>query len=772
MAAEIKKEIELKIAHVLFTDIVGYSKLPINQQRALVERLNEIVRGTDEFHIAERAGQLLTIPTGDGVTLVFYHSLEAPVECALEISRALKKHPELQLRMGVHSGPVSGIIDATGKANVAGPGINIAQRVMDCGDAGHILLSKHVAEDLEGYPHWQPHLHELGECEVKHGLRVSVVNLYTEELGNPAEPEKLNAARVAAAARQQQVALQRMLVDEHFYRDTQSVAFPKLNDYQLSLLEPLGQRRVVNHGDVIYKAGQRDLGLTIVLRGEVEVFAQRDGTEQIMATARERDFIGDASMLQGTSTLASARVISPDAEILHVPATEIRRALAEIPDVSKTIVDALITRRRRLSRDREFAGMRVLAQRDERLGYKLDDFLDKNHIPHCLVIFESEEGKALSERFHLTIGDLPVLITPAGRRLRQPSLREVAQEAGVLRPLATGNENEILSDLTIVGAGPAGLAAAVHAASEGLNTVVLESYAPGGQAGSSSLIENFFGFPTGVSGDDLTWRAQLHAYRFGAKFSTPAQALSLQYDGNDEYRASLDIEGCSATLRAKAVLIATGADYRRIDAEGREQFENMGVYYAATAMEGQLCRNQTVVVVGSGNSAGQAAMFLSERAAKVLLVVRGKDIANKMSDYLARRVQAGENIEILYQREIRKMFGGKKLEEIELKNTQTGERLTVRTPAVFSMVGARPCTDWLPPEIERDDKGFIKTGTSVAGAPAWQANKHQPGPLETSLPAIFAAGDVRSGSVKRCAAAVGEGGMAVAGVQIRLASSS
>jgi thioredoxin reductase (NADPH) len=189
-------------------------------------------------------------------------------------------------------------------------------------------------------------------------------------------------------------------------------------------------------------------------------------------------------------------------------------------------------------------------------------------------------------------------------------------------------------------------------------------------------------------------------------------------------------------------------------------------------MEGQLCRNETVVVVGSGNSAGQAAMYLSEGASKVLLVVRSKSIANKMSDYLSRRVQARRNIEILCQTEIRKMSGGKKLEEIELENTQTGERKTVRTPAVFSMIGAKPCTEWLPPEIERDDKGFIKTGTSVAGAPAWQGNKHQPGPLETSLPGIFAAGDVRSGSVKRCATAVGEGGMAVAGVQMRLASSS
>src|SRR4029077_3169162 len=242
-------------------------------------------------------------------------------ECALEISRALKKHPELRLRMGVHSGPVSGVIDATGKANVAGPGINIAQRVMDCAHARHNLLSKHVAEDLEEYPHWQPHLHELGECEVKHGVRVSVVNLYTAELGNPAVPEKLKATRVAAAARRKQVALRHMLGDEQFYRHTESVAFPKLNDYQLSLLEPLGKRRVLKRGELVFKAGQRDIGLTIILRGEVEAFEMREDTEHFLATARERDFIGDIAMLQGTSVLASARVTSEEAEILHVPAT-------------------------------------------------------------------------------------------------------------------------------------------------------------------------------------------------------------------------------------------------------------------------------------------------------------------------------------------------------------------------------------------------------------------------------------------------------------------
>ena len=558
--------------------------------------------------------------------------------------------------------------------------------------------------------------------------------------------------------------------DDQFYRETEGVAFPKLDDYQLSLLRSLGKTSVVKRGDVVYKAGQRDVGLTIVLRGEIQVVERRDDIEQELAVAHERDFIGDVAMLQGTSTLATARVTSDDAEILYVPANELRRVLAELPRVSKPIVDALIMRRRRLRRDREFAGLRVLAARGARDGHQLDDFLDKNHIPHRLIEFESEQGQALSNRLHLSTRDLPVLITPTGTPLRHPSFREVAQVAGLLRPLALQDETEILSDVAIVGAGPAGLGAAVYAASEGLKTVVLESYAPGGQAGSSSLIENFFGYPTGISGGDLTWLAQLQAYRFGAKFSTPAQALSLRYNTDGEYRACIDIEGCPAVLRAKTVLIATGADYRRLDAENRERFEGVGVYYAATALEGQVCRNETVIVAGSGNSAGQAAMFLSEGAAKVLLVIRGDDVTKKMSDYLSRRVQVQPNIEILYRTEIRKMFGNQRLEQVELENTQTGERRIVKTPAVFSMIGARPCTEWLPEEIERDEKGFIKTGADVADAPAWSGNKRRPAALETSLPGIFAAGDVRSGSVKRCAAAVGEGGMAVAGIHMSLAS--
>ena len=283
--------------------------------------------------------------------------------------------------------------------------------------------------------------------------------------------------------------------DEQFYRDTESIAFPKLDDTQLAMLEPLGSRRKVRRGELIFKAGQRDLPLTVVLRGEVEVFEPRDEQEQILATAGPRDFIGEVGMLTGTAALGSARGKADESEILEVPADRLRQALAELPGVSKPIVQAFIMRRRRLERDKEFAGLRILAQDGSREGRQLDDFLDKNHIPHRFIKFECEDGRALCERLHLASRDLPALITANGLPLRRPSLREVARVAGLLRPLSGEDETEITCDLAIVGAGPAGLAAAVCAASEGLKTVVLESYAPGGQAGASSLIENFSAFP-------------------------------------------------------------------------------------------------------------------------------------------------------------------------------------------------------------------------------------------------------------------------------------
>jgi thioredoxin reductase (NADPH) len=551
--------------------------------------------------------------------------------------------------------------------------------------------------------------------------------------------------------------------DEQFYRDTESIAHPRLTDQQLALLEQIGTRRIVRQGELVVKAGQRNLGLTAVLRGELEVFESREGQELILANPGPREFLGDVAMLMGTAVLANSRGKAEESEILQVPADRLRQALAELPGVGEPIVQAFIMRRKRLMRDREFAGLRILAPKDSRDGRELDDFLDKNHVPHRLIDFHTEDGRALAERLHLASHDLPALITANGMPLRHPSLREVARIAGLLKPLTSDEDEEISCDLAIVGAGPAGLAAAVYAASEGLRTVVLEGYAPGGQAGSSSLIENFIGFPTGISGGELAFRAQLQAYRFGAKFTTPAQALSLTLNGG-EYRATLRVEGCNCLLHAKCAIIATGVNYHRLEAEGRENFECAGLYYAATPREGRLCSGSTVVVVGGGNSAGQAAMFLSECAQKVLLVIRGDGLSKTMSTYLSRRVAVKENIEILTNTEVKQMMGGKVLEAIELENTKTRERWMVQTPAVFSMIGAKPCTSWLPAEIELDEKGFIKTGPSIANSPAWKTMERPPGALETSWPGIFAAGDVRSGSVKRCAAAVGEGGMAVEGV--------
>jgi thioredoxin reductase (NADPH) len=313
-----------------------------------------------------------------------------------------------------------------------------------------------------------------------------------------------------------------------------------------------------------------------------------------------------------------------------------------------------------------------------------------------------------------------------------------------------------LYDLVIVGGGPAGLAAAVYASSEGLATVVIDATAPGGQAGTSSKIENYLGFPTGISGADLANRAILQAQKFGAQFSSPSQVGRLEF-ANDKPVVWFD-DGEHVSTRC--LLIATGANYRRLDVPRREQFEGLGVYYAATPTELQLCRGSEVVVVGGGNSAGQAVMFLSEQTPRVFLLLRSGDLRKSMSSYLADRIEGAGNVEVLPDAEICRMLGEQRLEAVEIKNHRSGKTQTVRTPAVFTFIGAIPCTDWLPPEIETDSKGFVKTGRLVSASPNWTAGR-EPFHLETSRPGVFAAGDVRFGSTKRVASAVGEGAMAV-----------
>jgi thioredoxin reductase (NADPH) len=335
--------------------------------------------------------------------------------------------------------------------------------------------------------------------------------------------------------------------------------------------------------------------------------------------------------------------------------------------------------------------------------------------------------------------------------MRNPSTRDLAQAVGLKRPIGTE-----VYDLVIVGGGPAGLAAAVYGSSEGLSTLLLDADSPGGQAGASNAIENYLGFPMGITGADLTKAATLQAQKFGARLSTPSPVTSLDDEGSHLTVRMDDGE----TAFARCVLIATGADYRKLDVPERERFEGIGVYYVATRTELDACRGAEVVIVGAGNSAGQAAVFLAQNTGKVFMLVRRDSMRQTMSSYLIDRIETAQNIEVLYTTQVRELHGDTRLESILVENTTTRERRTIDTPAVFTLIGAIPHTDWLPAQIDTDPKGFVCTGRQLANTPGW-TRKRQPFLLETSQPGVFAAGDVRLGSAKRVAAAVGEGSMAV-----------
>jgi thioredoxin reductase (NADPH) len=398
-----------------------------------------------------------------------------------------------------------------------------------------------------------------------------------------------------------------------------------------------------------------------------------------------------------------------------------------------------------------FQGLRVIGSEQSRQAFLLREFLARNQVPFTWMAVEAEPAvEELLRTFGVSEEQMPV-VAYAARLLRNPSIRELAEEIGLRRPLGQRGY-----DLVIVGAGPAGLAAAVYGSSEGLSTLVLDGVAPGGQAGASTKIENYLGFPTGISGADLMGRAVLQAQKFGAEFSTPSLVIALDLGGA---LPVVSLEG-GERVEARSVLIATGADYRKLDVSQRERFDGLGVYYAATQTELVSCRGTQVVVVGGGNSAGQAVMFLSQNTRGVRLLLRGDDLRKSMSSYLAARVEAASNVEILYHTQVRRMLGDERLEAVELENTQTGERRSVATPAVFSFIGAVPRTGWLPPRIMTDAKGFVQTGRGAAGSPYW-TSKREPFLLETSHPGVFAAGDVRRGSIKRVASAVGEGAMAI-----------
>lgn len=539
-----------------------------------------------------------------------------------------------------------------------------------------------------------------------------------------------------------------------------SVAFPKLTGEQIASLEPLATRHQFRDGEPLFEAGQCSGAFFVVLSGAVEIVDRSDKGSRTVRLHEPGEFTGDIDILTRRNAVVSA-LARGDVDALEVAPADVRRIIAERPMIGELILKAFMARRTELLKS-GFKGVQVIGSARSREAYDLREFLDRNQVPVSWLDTDTDPDAAeLVQQFNLSERDLPAVACEGRPLMRNPSVRQVADAVGLKRPL--GNA---VYDLVIIGAGPAGLAAAVYGSSEGLNTLVLDSQAPGGQAGASMKIENYLGFPTGITGAELTGRATLQAQKFAARFSTPSNVTRL--DTADE-QLVVRIDG-GESARARCVIIATGANYRRLGATGRERFDGLGVYYAATATELSGCEGAEVVVVGAGNSAGQAAVYLSEHARHVLMLVRGDDMRRTMSSYLAERIDEANGIEVLYHTEIRSMDGNERLERIEIVNNRTGETRTVTTPAVFTFIGAVPCTHWLPPRIETDAKGFIRTGHAAAGSPHWMLSR-PPYLLETSMAGVFAAGDVRLDSVKRVASAVGEGSMAVKFVHEYLAES-
>lgn len=535
--------------------------------------------------------------------------------------------------------------------------------------------------------------------------------------------------------------------------DLQSIAFPTLDESQIADLSrcAAAMPKVYPDGTTLFAVGDRNFKFHIIKSGEVEILDYSGDVPKTLTVHYQGGFTGDISHLTGNPSVVSA-VAKGDCEVYEISGDALMQVLNQCPTLSDIILQAFIARRQLLHKLPDFTGLRVIGSRYSADTFRVRDFLAKNHVLFTWVDVETDsQVDQLLKQFGVTEADTPVVACSKMLLLRNPSNRDLADGIGIRHPLEAA-----VYDLVVVGAGPAGLAAAVYGASEGLRTAVLERTAPGGQAGTSMRIENYLGFPTGVTGSELTDRAMIQANKFGVRLSVPTPVTQLTFD---KAYSIVHLDG-EEYITTKCLLIATGVDYRRLGAEDEEKFEGRGVYFAATPVEAQMCRGGQVAVVGGGNSAGQAAVFLAGQARKVLLVIRGDDLYKNMSSYLVKRIEQTANIEVLRHTTICRMHGNGYLDSIDMANSQTGEERTVEMAAVFTFIGAVPRTDWLPTEIERDDKGFVRTGTTLAQSSQWTSLR-PPFLLETSRPGVFAAGDVRADSIKRVASAVGEGAMAV-----------
>jgi len=530
------------------------------------------------------------------------------------------------------------------------------------------------------------------------------------------------------------------------------LAFAKLTEEMVERLRSYGQEESFPANVLLFTYGERRVDMFVVLDGQVDIILlpSADGESKIIAHHQRFDFSGELNLLTSQGSLVEARTVSAS-RLLRIPRNELQRLMRAEGDIANLITSAVIWRRIGIIGE-PTGGIVLMGHTGDVETTQLQRFLIRNNYPHRIVEVPAEEATAPNDGLSEHESSFPSVILSDGRTLQRPTITQLADELGITEL----PDPEMIYDVTVVGAGPSGLAAAVYAASEGLCTIVIEGTAPGGQAGTSSKIENYLGFPTGISGQRLASRAQLQALKFGVRFAISRDTVTAeQIDGIHKLTLAGGIPVCS-----RSVVIASGAQYRKLSVENYSQFENRGIYYAATAMESLLCREHEVIVVGGGNSAGQAAVFLSGIAKHVHHIVRGKSLANTMSQYLISRIKSSSHITLYTNSEIVKLEGDSSLECVTWINRSTGESTMKPIGSVFVMIGAEPNSGWLFGTVRLDKKGFILTG----GTDGFDGT-----PYATSVPGMFAVGDVRSNSVKRVASAVGEGSVVISDVHRYLA---
>jgi len=532
--------------------------------------------------------------------------------------------------------------------------------------------------------------------------------------------------------------------------------FPTLTPEQLSRVAAHGRRRATTRGDVLVEVGDKSVPMFVVIGGEIQALRPTDRGETLIVSHHAGQFSGEANMISGRRALARLRVSEPG-EVIQLDHEPLAALIQTDAELSEIMMRAFILRRLELIAG-GMGDVVVIGSSHTAGTLRVKEFLTRNGHPFQYIDLDRDrDAQDLLDRFQVNAADIPVMICRGDAVLRNPTNAQVADCLGFNDAI----DETRVCDLVIIGAGPAGLAAAVYGASEGLDVLVLEGNVPGGQAGSSSRIENYLGFPTGISGLELTGRAYTQALKFGAQVVVAKGATRLVCDGQ---RYLVDIDG-GRQIQARAVVIATGAEYRKPALDNLSTFEGAGVYYGATAMEAQLCVSEEVVVVGGGNSAGQAAVFLASTARRVYMLVRGPGLADTMSRYLIRRIEENPAIVLRTRTQIVSLEGSGRLERIHWRDDQNGETEPHDIRHVFMMTGAVPNTSWLNGCIALDEKGFVKTGADLSADELARAKwplSRPPHLLETSRPRIFAVGDVRGGNIKRVASAVGEGSIAVA----------